>query len=445
MTRDAPITIALAGISKIFPQRGISLPDLFRPPTSGGFHALADVTLVIRSGETVGFLGMNGAGKSTLLQIITGTLKPTDGDATVRGRISALLELGAGFNPEWTGRRNSEFYCMAQGASLADIPTMIAAIEEFADVGVFFDQPVRTYSSGMFLRVAFAAAIAIDPDIVIVDEALAVGDARFQNKCYNKFKQLQAAGKTILVVTHDPVLVGQFCTRGVVMHGGRIVVDASPDEAVTAYRKLLYGGAVGEKAEEAPPQADALAKDAAAPDLPSLPVAPAADSAGAFRDGPHYNPHETVAGSAAGQISDIRVYDDAGLALTGTIPAGRRIRVSVSFNATRAIRKAHFGFVLKSRDNVLVYGVSNEMLGAERGPIEPGDVFSVSFGVDTRLAGGDYFVDIGLAEGDGSELDVVEWRMSVLHLTIENPQAMFGFSDLAGTFQRHASATEVNP
>jgi lipopolysaccharide transport system ATP-binding protein len=440
-------SVELIGINKVFPATGMSLLDLFRSVPDRGFQALTHVSLEIFPGETVGFLGANGAGKSTLLQVIVGTQTPSSGIVRVRGKISALLELGAGFNPEWTGRRNSEFYSMIQGATQDDLPALLRSIEEFADIGAFFERPMRTYSSGMFLRVAFAAAIAVEPDIVIVDEALAVGDARFQNKCFNKFKQLKQAGKTIILVTHDPVMVSQFCTRGIVLKAGRVIVDGSPDEAVSAYRQILYGG----------DQTSAPAVDVVEKPRPKLVKRPASETddarkaaheealRGAFvwpsdhsrlRQRGHYNPHETVAGSAIGQIADIQLLDDQFQPCSAMISSHTRLKVAVQFAATRDIVKPQFGIVVKSKDNVLLFSVSDIMLKQPNHSIEAGEAFVACFEVDIRLARGDYFIDIGLAEAAGSELVVLEWRMSVCHFTVDNPGEMFGVVDMEASFIR---------
>ena len=211
------------------------------PPPAAEYLALNGVSFSIRRGESVGILGGNGAGKSTLLQIVAGTLAPSFGSAIVNGRVAALLELGAGFNKDWTGRKNAEFQCMIAGLPAESIRRHLASIEVFADIGPFFDQPMRTYSSGMYMRVAFAAAIAVDPDILIVDEALAVGDARFQNKCYAHFRTLQQGGCTILFVTHSVELVKQFCNRAILLDKGRVVLDSTAASATEKFLELMHG------------------------------------------------------------------------------------------------------------------------------------------------------------------------------------------------------------
>ncbi|SEG66224.1 ABC transporter ATP-binding protein [Vibrio hangzhouensis] len=204
------------------------------------FEALKNVSFEIKKGETVGLVGANGAGKSTLLQIICGTLTQTSGELGVSGRISALLELGSGFNPEFTGRENIYFFAAMQGMKKTEIERKINDILSFADIGEFVDQPVKTYSSGMYVRLAFAAAIHVEPDILVVDEALAVGDEAFQNKCYSRINALRDSGVTVLFVTHSPQTVMSLCDRAMLFDHGELLLDDNPKDVISCYQKLLY-------------------------------------------------------------------------------------------------------------------------------------------------------------------------------------------------------------
>lgn len=206
------------------------------------FWALKDVSFEIYRGEVIGILGRNGSGKSTLLQIICGIMQPTEGEVEVRGRISALLELGAGFNPEFTGRENVILNGSIMGISRQEMLLRLPVIEAFADIGEFFDQPVKTYSSGMFVRVAFAAAIHVDPDILIVDEALSVGDVRFQHKCFQTLVEFQKRKKTILLVTHSTEVIVKHCDRAILLDGGVILKDGAPNNVVDSYLELMFTG-----------------------------------------------------------------------------------------------------------------------------------------------------------------------------------------------------------
>jgi len=204
------------------------------------FTALQDISFEIKKGETVGIIGRNGSGKSTLLQLICGILKPTSGTVTVNGRISALLELGAGFNPEFTGRENVYFQGAVMGVPRNEMDAKFDDIAAFADIGEFIDQPVRIYSSGMFVRLAFAVAINVDPDVLVVDEALAVGDEAFQRKCFAYFQTLQERGVTLLLVSHATATIIDLCERAILMDSGRMLMFDTPKTTVGWYQKLLY-------------------------------------------------------------------------------------------------------------------------------------------------------------------------------------------------------------
>lgn len=203
------------------------------------FTALKDVSFDIRKGETVGIIGRNGSGKSTLLQLICGILKPTSGSVQVNGRISALLELGAGFNPEFTGRENVYFQGATQGLRKAEMDIRFDAIARFADIGEFIDQPVRTYSSGMFVRLAFAVAINVDPDILLIDEALAVGDASFQRKCIEHMEMLRGTGTTIFLVSHNSRQVERFCSQVILLDQGGELFQGASREGCNLYYQAI--------------------------------------------------------------------------------------------------------------------------------------------------------------------------------------------------------------
>ena len=207
------------------------------------FWALRDVSFEISPGETVGVVGRNGSGKSTLLQLVCGTLSPTGGSVRTRGRIAALLELGAGFNPEFTGRENVYMNGAVIGMTAQEIEQKFADIAAFADIGDFVDQPVKSYSSGMYLRLAFAVAIHADPEILVVDEALAVGDEAFQRKCFSRIQSIQEGGGTILFVSHSAGAVVELCNRALLLDGGELLLDGTPKEVVTQYQRFLYAGA----------------------------------------------------------------------------------------------------------------------------------------------------------------------------------------------------------
>ncbi len=267
---DNDTAIELVGVSKVYRLYDRPSDRLreslhpFHKRYSRDFYALREVTLTIRQGETVGFIGRNGAGKSTLLKLITGVLTPTAGTLNVRGRIASLLELGAGFNPEMTGIENIYMNGTIMGLSRAEMDERLDDIVAFADIGEFIRQPVKMYSSGMFARVAFAVNAFVEPDILIVDEALSVGDAFFQAKCIDKMKHLLESGVTVLFVSHDWAAVKNLCQRGIVLEKGEVKLDGTASEAVEEYRRMQLDDRQGNLLPEAaanrpaapPPTAD---------------------------------------------------------------------------------------------------------------------------------------------------------------------------------------------
>jgi len=215
------------------------------------FWALRDVSITFPKGCLIVLLGPNGSGKSTLLQIIAGTLEPTAGEVRRKGRLTAILELGAGFQPDYSGRENCNLYGMLLGISEAEMKEYMPKIIEFAEIGDFLDQPVKTYSSGMVVRLAYACATAVNPEILIVDEALAVGDIRFQEKCFRKINEIQASGTTVILVTHD-LRAASYAQKAILLNGGQIVQQGTPDEVIPVYKGIMARGEVAPKSFTAP-------------------------------------------------------------------------------------------------------------------------------------------------------------------------------------------------
>ena len=215
------------------------------------FWALRDISIRFPRGWTTALLGPNGSGKSTLLQIIAGTLSPTWGEVRKEGRLTAILELGAGFQPEYTGRENAILSGMLLGISEEEMQKYLPSIIDFAEIGDFLDQPVKTYSSGMVVRLAYACATAVKPDVLIIDEALAVGDIRFQEKCFRKIHDIQRNGTTVILVTHD-LNAAKHCQQAIVLNGGQIMCQGQPDEVIPVYKELMVNGEIAPKTFSAP-------------------------------------------------------------------------------------------------------------------------------------------------------------------------------------------------
>jgi lipopolysaccharide transport system ATP-binding protein len=402
-----------------------------RPHRAHSEHRAVDgISLDIKKGETVGILGVNGAGKSTLLQMITGTLRPTSGKVQTFGRIAALLELGAGFNPQWTGRKNAEFQCVLQGVPATELSERIAAIEAFADIGDYFDEPARTYSSGMYVRVAFACSVASEPDILIVDEALAVGDVRFQNKCFRRFEEMQAKGCTVLFVTHSTDLVTRFCSRCLVLQAGQIVFDGLPRDGVRNYLNLLYG-LQDESSSEPEPGTDGEQANLGEVDL-TVPAPSSGNGAtqipraGAISERSYYNAEEVRSGSGKGRIRDVILTDAKTDGPLVDVESGTRLRLRVAIELEEVYGPLELGMIVRSAVNQILCGATNIMLGKPVIDVAPREPLWIVWEFDANFMPGDYFIDLGVSELVDADRAPIDWRQSIIHLMVRSQLKNFG-------------------
>ena len=323
------------------------------------FEALKPLDLTVSTGETVGILGHNGSGKSTLLKCISGILKPSTGSIRLRGRLASLLELGAGFHPDLTGRENVFINAAFLGISRKEIARRLDDIIEFAELAQFIDEPVKHYSSGMYVRLGFAVAINVDPDIVLVDEVLAVGDEVFQRKCLDRVRQFQQEGRTILVVTHAADIVRQVCQRAIVLDHGQVVADAKPGEAIRVFREHLHG---------------TLHETAVAGDT--------ADSALRITGGALHHPYE-------GERSFLR--------------PGEHLDVDVTYEAARTVEQPLMTVSVVSQDGQTVYSIDLDLLQHGVGPLLGSGSLRVGFD-RVPLLDGTYTVSTRIADGQDAEL-----------------------------------------
>lgn len=383
------------------------------------FQALRPLDLDIARGQTVGVVGRNGSGKSTLLQLIAGTLQPTAGRIEVNGRVAALLELGSGFSPDFSGRENVYLNAQVLGMRRHEIEARFERIEAFADIGAFIDQPVRTYSSGMLVRLAFAVAIHTDPDILIIDEALAVGDEAFQRKCYSRIEAIKARGATILFVSHSASSVLNLCDRAVLLDGGERLLTGSPKLVVGSYQRLLH----------APPDkrsiilAEIAGKDAegeaSGDSSDSRPGYDGLDSgiAASSREFPLIRPWPIAAEDRLdeGLLSQSRVdYVPAGAVIgdwrllnehgerVNILKPGNSYRLVYSVQFDMAAFQVEFNMTLRSVDGIVLYGASSHGLSGFIPMLEAGSVVEVEFAFESRLLPGVYFFNVGCqAVADG--------------------------------------------
>lgn len=344
--------------------------------------ALSDISLRIRRGESVGIVGQNGAGKSTLLKIIAGTLKPSQGRMKIAGRVSAMLELGTGFNPQRTGRENVITGGLCLGISRREIEARFDSIVAFSELGDWIDQPVRTYSTGMAMRLAFAVATAVDPDIMIVDEAISVGDARFQKKCFGRFEEMRARGVTILLVTHWAELLEMICDRGIYLKDGRLVADGPPKEIVARYNEDLFGPA-----------------------------------GGTINPDPQAEPQEQRYGTQGVRIETVDILGEAGERVATLAPGQPfTIKVGVRCHQEEPVEGLNIGVSITTKEGVRLFAI-NPILAQQSIPtLHRGDAATITVDMVNNLGVGDFFVTVG-AWSRFSELKY-DRRVDVRHLVV---------------------------
>lgn len=340
-------------------------------------YALKGVSMKIYQGETVGIIGTNGSGKSTILKIITGVLNPTSGRVLVNGRISALLELGAGFNMEYNGIENVYLNGTMMGFSEKEIEAKLPEILSFADIGDYVYQPVKTYSSGMFVRLAFAVAINIEPEILIVDEALSVGDVFFQAKCYHKFEEFKKMGKTIVFVSHDLSSISKYCDRVYLLNQGNILGEGSPKAMIDTYKRVLVGQY--DESENAGEESENLLDDedlqrAAAKKADGA----AKDAAEASAEAKGQNPNALEYGTKQAQIEEFYITDDRGVP-TNAILKGTMFTIHMKVRFMDPIPAPIFAFSVKNVIGVEITGTNTMIEKAFLDSVEPGDVKNVTF------------------------------------------------------------------
>jgi lipopolysaccharide transport system ATP-binding protein len=408
----------------------------FRKKYHHAFWALKDITFSIKKGETLGIIGQNGSGKSTLLQIITQVMFPTNGVVNVNGKISALLELGTGFDAELSGRQNLYLSGSMMGLSKKEIQERIPQIEAFAAIGEFIDQPVKLYSSGMFVRLAFSAAIHVDPDILIIDEALAVGDIKFQNKCYRKFREFKDQGKTIIFVTHGTDLVAKHCDRAILLHQGELIDDGEPNQVINRYLELLLGvPETDQKSDDSAASTDfeSVSKNSPQKATPTDSIVKRfvekQISDDECQKNTTYNPNEHRYGNNKARIIDF-------LIIAGTkknppqVEAHTGLSIYVKYQFLDDINIPIYGLTLKTLDGVEVFG-SNTFF--EKKPVKPqktGNISVVQFSLPLSLISGEYFISIGLAEFKDGDTPPLDRRYDMIHIQVVNPTLRYGVADL---------------
>lgn len=371
--------------------------------------ALSNVSFELQPGEAVGILGRNGAGKSTLLQIIAGTLEPTSGRVKTNGRITALLELGSGFNPEFTGRENVILNGQILGLSREEILNKFDDIASFADIGDFIDQPVKTYSSGMMMRLAFAVQTVLDPDILIVDEALSVGDAKFQEKCFRKLRTLRENGATILFVSHDINAVTSFCDRALLFNAGQLLSSGKPIEVSKTYLELLYGSPSLESYVEVKSETEDVVDLVVGDDDQNVALKPKSTDEW-YRFG-----NKNV------EITMVVIFDENNKP-TSILESEKTYCITQIILVNSDVCGLSSGLIIRDRLGLDIFGVTNKTMNVDFPSMTRGEKYEISFVVDMHLAAGDYFLQIANAGEDGVQYDC--W-MSALHFKVIDTPLLF--------------------
>ncbi len=374
-------------------------------------RALNHVSFAVEKGETVGIIGTNGSGKSTILNIITGVLSPTEGTVEVAGRISALLELGAGFNMEYTGIENVYLNGMMMGFSREEMDARLDEILPFADIGDFVNQPCKTYSSGMFVRLAFAVAINIDPEILIVDEALSVGDVFFQAKCYKKFDDFKAQGKTIIFVSHDISSVAKYCDRVILLNKGDKLSEGNPKDTINLYKKVLLNQSQNIASGQV------LSESGAAP--------------GQKLWKSHYelNPDVNEYGTGEAEIIDFAIIDEYG-SYTNCIQKGTSFSIKSKVLFQSDVQDPIFTYTFKTVQGTAVTGTNTMYEKVGIGTAKAGEVYVATFKQNMDMQGGEYLLSVSCTGYVGGEFRAYHRLYDVCGVTVISDKNTVGFYDM---------------
>ncbi len=385
---------------------GLTKKDRFKD-----HRALDHVSFEVKQGETVGIIGTNGSGKSTILKIITGVLSPTSGDVEVNGRISALLELGAGFNMEYTGIENVYLNGMMMGFTKEEMDARLDDILKFADIGDFVNQPCKTYSSGMFVRLAFAVAINIDPEILIVDEALSVGDAFFQAKCYKKFDDFKAQGKTIIFVSHDISSVAKYCDRVILLNKGVKLHEGNPKETIDLYKKVLLN-------QDQKIESGKVLVEAAKENESTL-----------WKSNYQLNPDVNEYGTGEAEIIDFALIDEYG-SYTNCIQKGTSFEIKSKVRFQTDIQDPIFTYTFKTVQGTAVTGTNTMYEKVGVGLAKAGETYVATFKQNMDMQGGEYLLSISCTGYVGGEFRAYHRLYDVVGVTVISDKNTVGFYDM---------------
>ncbi|MBD0325736.1 MAG: ABC transporter ATP-binding protein [Pyrinomonadaceae bacterium] len=383
------------------------------------FWALRDVSFEIEAGTTTGIVGPNGSGKSTLLQIITGTLEPTHGSVAHNGSIAALLELGAGFNLEFTGLENVYMNAALMGFTRSETTALLPEIERFAEIGDFLHQPVKTYSSGMYVRLAFATAISTNPQLLIIDEALSVGDAVFQHRCLRRIRQMQESGTTILFVSHDPSAIKALCSRAILLNNGQMVADGKPSDVLNRYQKLIMEREEAFDAENASVfNANNETGNTNAGDASLIAETLKQQSAPLRYSYRH--------GDGSAEVLSAELLNDTRRS-ADLVETGERLLARLRVVFHRDVDEPVFGFLIRNRHGIHAYGANTEQKNLQSGRVRRGEILEVSFAFDCWLGVDLYNISVAVHSAEGISYD---WLDGVLFFRVVSATPLEGIANL---------------
>lgn len=396
------------------------------------FYALNGLSFHVEKGQTVGIIGTNGSGKSTILKIITGVLTPTTGEVNVDGKISALLELGAGFNMDYTGIENIYMNGTMMGFTKKEMDEKLQDILDFADIGDFVYQPVKTYSSGMFVRLAFALAINVEPEILIVDEALSVGDVFFQAKCYRRMEEIRQNGTTILMVTHDMGSIIKYCDKVVLLNKGEFIAEGEPGRMVDLYKKILAN------------QMDSLREELESDFSGGMEIEGGANGGkknvlsskeaamshtGLMKEKITINSDRTEYGDGRAEIFDLGLFDARGN-LTNLLIKGEMFTIKERIRFNAPLQNPIFTYTIRDKKGMDLSGTNTMYEGADVKPVGPGDVYDVSFTQKMTLQGGEYLLSMSCTGFEGEEHVVYHRLYNVANITVISNKNTVGVYDM---------------
>lgn len=388
------------------------------------FYALSSVSFSVEKGQTVGIIGTNGSGKSTILKIITGVLTPTTGEVKVEGKISALLELGAGFNMDYTGIENIYMNGTMMGFSRKEMDDKLQDILDFAEIGDFVYQPVKTYSSGMFVRLAFALAINVEPEILIVDEALSVGDVFFQSKCYRRMEEIRKKGTTIVMVTHDMGSIIKYCDKVVLLNRGEFVAEGAAGKMVDLYKKILAN-----QMESLKQELDGMHDLSGDKEIKAEEHSDKKSGKHLMKEQLTINANKTEYGDGRAEIFDLGLLDERGN-VTNLLIKGELFTIKERIRFSTEVQAPIFTYTIKDKKGTDLTGTNTMFEGTEIKPVKKGDVYEVSFTQKMTLQGGEYLLSMSCTGFENGEHVVYHRLYDVANITVISNKNTVGIYDM---------------